>query len=44
MASDRGRQDAVKLLLDHGANANTQDNVSVVDMIYMNDVYVCATV
>jgi len=30
----------VKLLLDHGADMNMQDNVSVTDMIYMRDVYV----
>ena len=30
----------MKLLLDHGADINMQDEVSVTDMIYMRDVYV----
>ena len=41
-ASENGHKEVVKLLLDHGADKNMQDNkVSVTDMIYMNDVSVC---
>ena len=39
-ASYKGHKEVVKLLLDHGADINMQDNVSVTDMIYMRDVYV----
>ena len=39
-ASDYGYKEVVKLLLDHGADINMQDEVSVTDMIYMRDVYV----
>ena len=39
-ASDYGQKDVVKLLLDHEADINMQDKVSVTDMIYMRDVYV----
>ena len=39
-ASIHGRKEVVKLLLDHGADINMQDEVSVTDMIYMRDVYV----
>ena len=39
-ASNKGRKEVVKLLLDHGADTNMQDRVSVTDMIYMRDVYV----
>ena len=35
-----GHKEVVKLLLDHGADINMQDKVSVTDMIYMRDVYV----
>ena len=40
IASDLRHKDVVKLLLDHGADINMQDEVSVTDMIYMRDVYV----
>ena len=41
IASESGRKEVVKLLLDHGAETNIKDNnVSVTDMIYMRDVYV----
>ena len=40
IASYNGRKEVVKLLLDHGANTNLKDKVSVTDMIYMRDVYV----
>ena len=43
-ASQNGHKEFVKLLLDHGADTNMQDNVSVTPMIYMIDVfcvYVC---
>ena len=39
-ASGNGHKEVVKLLLDHGADINMQDEVSVTDMIYMRDVYV----
>ena len=39
-ASGNGHKEVVKLLLDHGADINIQNNVSVTDMIYMRDVYV----
>ena len=39
-ASDYGYKEVVKLLLDHEADMNMQDKVSVTDMIYMRDVYV----
>ena len=39
-ASQNGHKEVVKLLLDHGADTNMQDKVSVTDMIYMRDVYV----
>ena len=39
-ASLKGHKEVVKLLLDHGADINMQDEVSVTDMIYMRDVYV----
>ena len=39
-ASDYSHKEVVKLLLDHGADTNMQDKVSVTDMIYMRDVYV----
>ena len=39
-ASGNGHKEVVKLLLDHGADINMQDKVSVTDMIYMRDVYV----
>ena len=39
-ASYNGHKEVVKLLLDHGADMNMQNNVSVTDMIYMRDVYV----
>ena len=39
-ASQRGDEEVVKLLLDHGANINMQSSVSVTDMICMRDVYV----
>ena len=40
IASYKGHKEVVKLLLDHGADINMQDNVSFTDMIYMRDVYV----
>ena len=40
IASSNGHKEVVKLLLDHGADINMQDKVSVTDMIYMRDVYV----
>ena len=40
IASQNGHKEVVKLLLDHGADTNMQDEVSVTDMIYMRDVYV----
>ena len=40
LASIHGRKEVVKPLLDHGANTNLKDKVSVTDMIYMRDVYV----
>ena len=40
IASEKGHKEVVKLLLDHGANINMQNKVSVTDMIYMRDVYV----
>ena len=40
MASENGHKEVVKLLLDHGADINMQDEVSVTDTIYMSDVYV----
>ena len=39
-ASSNGHKEVVKLLLDHEADINMQDKVSVTDMIYMRDVYV----
>ena len=39
-ASYNGHKEVVKLLLDHEADINMQDKVSVTDMIYMRDVYV----
>ena len=39
-ASGNGHKEVVKLLLDHEADMNMQDEVSVTDMIYMRDVYV----
>ena len=39
-ASGNGYKEVVKLLLDHGADINMKDKVSVTDMIYMRDVYV----
>ena len=39
-ASLKGHKEVVKLLLDHEADINMQDEVSVTDMIYMRDVYV----
>ena len=39
-ASGNGHKEVVKLLLDHEADINMQDKVSVTDMIYMRDVYV----
>jgi len=39
-ASRYGHKEVVKLLLDHGADTNMQNKVSVTDMIYMRDVYV----
>ena len=39
-ASYNGHKEVVKLLLDHEADINMQDEVSVTDMIYMRDVYV----
>ena len=39
-ASLNGHKEVVKLLLDHEADINMQDKVSVTDMIYMRDVYV----
>ena len=41
-ASSDGQKEVVKLLLDHGANTNLKDKVSVTDMIYMSDLSVCA--
>ena len=41
VASRNGHKEVVKLLLDHGADINMQDNVSVIDMIYMSDMSVC---
>ena len=38
-ASDLRRKEVVKLLLDHEADMNMQDKVSVNDMIYLRDVY-----
>ena len=38
-ASENGDKEVVKLLLDHGADTNLKDKVSVTDMIYMRDVY-----
>ena len=38
-ASRNGQKEVVKLLLDHEADINMQDKVSVTDMIYMRDVY-----
>jgi len=43
-ASINGQKEVVELLLDHGADTNMQDNVSVIDMIYMSDVSVCICV
>ena len=41
IASTNGHKEVIKLLLDHEADINMQDNrVSVTDMIYMRDVYV----
>ena len=40
IASSNGQKEVVKLLLDHGADTNMQNKVSVTDMIYMRDVYV----
>jgi len=40
-ASRDGHKEVVELLLDHGADTNMQDNVSVIDMINMSDVSVC---
>ena len=40
IASSKGHKEVVKLLLDHEADINMQDEVSVTDMIYMRDVYV----
>ena len=40
LASMSGGKEVIKLLLDHGANTNLKDKVSVTDMIYMRDVYV----
>ena len=38
-ASSKGQKEVVKLLLDHGANTNLKDKVSVTDMIYMRDAF-----
>ena len=38
-ASGNGQKEVVKLLLDHEADINMQNKVSVTDMIYMRDVY-----
>ena len=38
-ASIHGRKEVIKLLLDHGANTNLKDEVSVNDMIYMRDAF-----
>ena len=38
-ASSKGQKEVVKLLLDHGANTNLKDEVSVTDMIYMRDAF-----
>ena len=40
IASSKGHEEVVKLLLDHGADTNMQYSVSVTDMIYMRDDYV----
>ena len=40
IASRNGHKEVVKLLLDHEADMNMQNKVSVTDMIYMRDVYV----
>ena len=40
IASQNGQKEVVKLLLDHEADINMQNKVSVTDMIYMRDVYV----
>ena len=40
LASMSGGKEVIKLLLDHEADINMQDEVSVTDMIYMRDVYV----
>ena len=37
-ASYNGLKEVVKLLLDHGADKNMQDNVSVTHMLYMIDI------
>ena len=39
-ASVKGHKEVVKLLLDHGADKNMEDKVSVTDMIYMSDMSV----
>ena len=39
-AFEKNHKEVVKLLLDHGADMNMQNKVSVTDMIYMRDVYV----
>ena len=39
-ASYYGQKEVVKLLLDHGADKNMEDKVSVTDMIYMSDMSV----
>ena len=39
LASMSGGKEVIKLLLDHGANTNLKDKVSVTDMIYMRDAF-----
>ena len=38
-ASGNGHKEVVKLLLDHEADMNMQNKVSVTDMIYMRDAF-----
>ena len=40
-ASENGHKGVVTLLLGHGADTNIQNNVSVINMIYMSDASVC---
>ena len=41
-AAIKVHKEVAKLVLDHGADTNVQDEVSIIELVYMNSVYVCA--